>query len=92
MDQKPLVIEEIDAGAELAARFEKFMAVQTAFWLRPWDDSDWTLHIASDEIDEKTYDLGYGEILRLAQEMKDPNLDRFRVRLIPTSSPLAQAA
>lgn len=92
MDQKPLVIEETDAGAELVARFEVYMPVQTSFWLRSRDDSDWTLYIASHKIDETTYDLGYGEILRLTQEMKNPNLDPFRVRLIPTNSPLAEAA
>jgi hypothetical protein len=92
MDQKPLVIEETDAGAELVTRFESCMPVQAAFWLRPADENDWNLYIASDQINENAYDLGYGEILRLAQEMRDPNLDPFRVRRIPATSPLAEAA
>ena len=34
----------------------------------------------------------YGEVLRLAQEMKNPNLNPFRVKLIPGNDRLALAA
>jgi len=66
------------------------MAVDAAFWIKSVDDGRWTLYIASHKIDEKTFDLGYGEVLRLAQEMKNPYIDPFRVRLVPAADPLAR--
>ena len=92
MDQDSLVIEETDAGAELVRRFHSYMPVEAAFWIRPVDDGRWTLCIVSKEIDEKTYDLGYGEVLRLVQEMKTPYIDPFQVRLLRGDDPLALAA
>lgn len=92
MDQSPLVIEEIDAGTELVEKFGAYMPVKAAFWLKAADEDVWTLYIASDNINERTYDLGYGEVLRLAQEIRNPNLDPFRVRLIPGDDRQAIAA
>ena len=68
------------------------MPDEAAFWIRPVDDGHWTLCIVSKEIDEKTYDLGYGEVLRLVQEMKTPYIDPFQVRLLRGDDPLALAA
>jgi len=92
MDYGPLVSEEIDAGAELIRRFDKYMPVQAAFWLKAADENFWYLYIASDRIDDTNFDLGYGEVLRIAGEMKTPYLDPFRVKLIPADNPLARAA
>jgi hypothetical protein len=92
MDQGSLVIEETDAGAELVRRFNAYMPVEAAFWIKSVDDGRWTLYISSNKIDEKTFDLGYGEVLRLAQEMKNPYIDPFRVQLVTETDPLAQAA
>ena len=92
MDQDSLVIEETDAGAELVRRFHSYMPVEAAFWIRSVDDGHWTLYVVSKEIDEKTYDLGYGEVLRLVQEMKTPYIDPFQVRLLRGDDPLALAA
>jgi len=92
MDHSPLVIEEIDVGAELVEKFDRYMPVMAAFWLKAVDEDYWTLYIASDRINEKSFDLGYSEILRLAQEMQNPNLDPFRVTLIPADDPRAVSA
>ena len=53
------------------------MTVEAAFWIKSVDDGRWTLCIVSSKIDERTFDLGYGEVLRLAQEMKNPYVDPF---------------
>jgi len=92
MDQGSLVIEETEAGAELARRFHSYMPVEVAFWIKPVDDGRWMLCIVSKKIDERTYDLGYGEVLRLAQAMKNPYIDPFHVRLLRADDPLALAA
>jgi hypothetical protein len=59
--------------------------------LRPHSGSR-KLNIASDPINDTNLRAAYGEILRVAAEMVTPYLDPFRVKLIPTSNPLAQAA
>jgi hypothetical protein len=38
MDKNALLIEEIDAGAELIQRFQQYMPVEAAFWLNPSED------------------------------------------------------
>src|SRR5438046_2269214 len=91
MDQRPLVNEQIDAGAELASRFDKYVPVKTAFWLKPSEESPWSLYIASDQINDTNRALGYSEVLRIAREMHNPYLDPFQVKLIPADDPLAGA-
>jgi hypothetical protein len=92
MDQAPLVMAEIEAGAELVRRLDKSIPVQAAFWLNDSDRSYWYLYIASDQFDPEHVDRGYEGVLRLASEIADPFLDPFRVNLIPTSDPLAREA
>jgi hypothetical protein len=92
MDQGPLVIEETDAGADLVRRLDKYMRIKAAFWVKESEEGQWYLYIASDQIDDRNIDVAYGEVLRLAGQMANPYLDPFRVKLIPTNDPLAQAA
>ncbi len=87
--------EDTDAGAELVRGFHSYMPVEAAFWIRPVDDGRWTLCIVSKAIDEKTYDLGYGEVLRLIEEMKEKKslyINPFQIRLLRGDDPLALAA
>lgn len=92
MGQGPLVTEETVAGADFISRFDKYMPVKSAFWLKSADDEQWYLYIASDRLDDRTYDLAYGEVLRLAGEMQSPYLDPFQVNLIRADDPLALSA
>jgi hypothetical protein len=91
MDQRPLVNEETVAGEELVRRLDKFTPVQAAFWIKESEEGPWYLYIASDQIDDGNLRAAYGEVLRLAGEMANPDLDPFQVKLISTSDPLAQA-
>jgi hypothetical protein len=90
MDQAPLVTEETDAGAELIRELDNTVPVKVAFWL--CDEGVWYLYIASDQIDHQNVRRVYGEVLRLSNQIVSPYFDPFRVKLIPTSDPLAQAA
>jgi len=92
MDQGPLVIEEIDAGAEFAREFDKYEHVKAAFWIKASDDKNRYLYIASDKIDDTNFDLAYREVLRLADKLRSPYLDPFRVKVINAEAPLAKAA
>jgi hypothetical protein len=92
MDQGPLVMEEIDAGAELAREFDKYEPVKAAFWLKASDEDHRYLYIVSERINDSNFDVAYGEVLRLADRMQSIYLDPFRVKLISADDPLAKAA
>jgi hypothetical protein len=92
MDQVPLVIEETDAGADLVRALDKNVPVRAAFWVKDSEEGPWYLYIAFDRINDQNLGTAYGEVLRLADQMASPYLDPFRVKLIPTSDPFAQAA
>jgi hypothetical protein len=92
MDQWPLVIEEVDAGADLVREFDKFHRVKAAFWIKSSDQEQRYLYIASEGIDDSNFDVAYGEVLRLAGKLGSPYLDPFRVKLISVHDPLAVAA
>lgn len=87
-----MVNEEIDAGAELVRRFDDYEPVKAAFWLKASDDPHRFLYIASERVDDKNLDVAYGEVLRLADDMRSPYLNPFRVKLIDAEGPLAKAA
>ncbi len=92
MDQEPLVIEETEAGEKLVRLLDQYVKVEVACWVKGSEEGQWYLYIASDKIDDSNLDLVYGEVLRLADQMASPYLDPFRVKLIPTRDPIAQAA
>ena len=92
MDQIPLVIEQIDAGTRFLNEFQKYLPIQVAFWLKEAEVGDWNLYIASDQITEDNFDVAYGEVVRIAGQIRDPWFDPFQVKLIGANDPLAQAA
>jgi hypothetical protein len=92
MDPGPLVREEIEAGAELVREFDKYAPVQAAFWLKASDDPYRYLTLASEQFDDASLAMAYGEVSRLTEQMASPYLDPFRVKLIGKESPLAGAA
>ncbi len=92
MDQGPLVIDQIEGGARFLGEFQKYMPVQTAFWLKESDEGEWNLYVASGEITDDNFDIAYGEVLRIAGELRDALFDPFQVKLIGTDDPLAKAA
>ncbi len=92
MDQGPLVMEEIDAGAELVRQFDNYKPVKVAFWLKATGEQNRFLYIASERIDDMNFDIAYEEVLRLADKIRSPYLDPFRVKLVGAEDPLARAA
>jgi len=90
VDQGPLVIEQIDAGAELARAFDSRYGLRAAFWLKESEDGQWYLHLASDRINDSNFDAAYGEVLRL---LGGPQLwlDAFQVKVNGTDDPLVKA-
>lgn len=92
MDQGPLLIDQIDAGARLLGEFQKYMPVQAAFWLKESDEGEWSLYVESDRITADNFDVACGEVVRIAGVLRDPFFDPFQVKLIGTDDPLAKGA
>ena len=90
MDNGPLVKEEIDAGATFAREFDRYMPLKAAFWLRVSDDYRY-LYLTSDRIDDATMGDAYREVVRIAQKLALPDLDMFRIKVVPGDDPLAEA-
>ena len=92
MDQGPLVIDQIDAGARFLGEFQKYVPLKTAFWLKESDGGEWSLYVASDQITDDNFDVAYGEVARIAGQIHDPYFDVFQVKVIGADDPLALAA
>lgn len=92
MDQTTLVNVDLDAGATLICRFHESTPVAVAFWIRRDTESPWQLCIASERWNSGDNRSGYAQLMRIAKELRDPNIDPFRVHLLGANDPLAQAA
>ncbi len=90
MDQGPLVSEQIDAGARFLREFQKYVPVQTAFWLKDSEEGEWYLYVASDRITDDNFDVAYEEVARIAGTIRDPWFDPFQIKVIGTDDPLAK--
>jgi hypothetical protein len=92
MDQGSLVMEQIEAGNRFLREFEKSTRVVVAFWLKEGEDGQWNLYVASDRFDKGKLGMAYGEVLRIAKEMKDPYFEPFQVKLVGLAEPTVRAA
>ena len=90
MDQVTLVREEIDAGLRFLSLFQKYLPVQTTFWLKE-SEGEWRLCVVSDQINDDNFDVAYGEVPRIVGVMGEPALDPFQVKLLGADDPLAKA-
>ncbi len=82
----------IDAGAELARRFAaEYKPLRAAFWLKDYEDGQWFLYLASDQIDDSNFDLAYGEVGRLLGRGPHLWLDPFQVKVTGTDTPLVKS-
>ncbi|HVA48012.1 MAG TPA: hypothetical protein VNH11_16705 [Pirellulales bacterium] len=92
MDTRPLVREQIDAGAAFLREFEKYAPVDVAFWHRGDDDNSPSLWVASQQFNDENFRPAYGEVIRIAAAMHDPNFDAFQVKVVSADDRLAKAA
>lgn len=91
MDTTPLVMDEIDAGAEFLKRLDAFKPIVAACWMREAENEERYLYAALDGLAVDNSDIAYGEVRRIAGQMKDRYVDPFRVKLIGPAHPVAKA-
>ena len=90
MDQGPLVMPQIEAGARLVKEFDAYKTVSAAFWLKEGESRNWYLYLASDQIDDSNFDLAYGEVIRITGKNPDPWFDPFQVKVVGSDAPVAR--
>jgi hypothetical protein len=91
MDQAPLVMDEIAAGEAFIQRLHDYAPVKAACWLRSAEGGERYLYVALDGLNDSNTDRAYGEVIRIAGEMKDHYIDPFRVKVVSTNDPIAKA-
>jgi hypothetical protein len=91
MDPRPLVTEQVEAGAEFVRRFSRFAPIQAAFWLNPSEGGRWRLYLVSDQATAENIRTGYLAVFRLLDEMNTLYPEWNQVRLLRTDEPLARA-
>jgi len=84
-------MDEIDAGAEFLKRLNAYRPVKAACWLRRSEEEERYLYVALDGLTDENSDIAYGEVLRIAGEMKDQFIDPFRVKVITPEHSVAKA-
>lgn len=93
MGKRPLVREQIDAGAVFLREFEKYAPIDVAFWYcGDDDDSSPVLWVASQQFNDGDSRPAYGEVIRIASAMRDPNFDGFQVKIVSPDDRLVKAA
>src|SRR6266699_5844092 len=92
MVQGSLLMEQIEAAARFLREFEKSTPIVVAFWLKEAEDGQWYLYVASDRFNKGKLGGAYGDVLRIAQEMKEPYFEPFQVKLVGLSEATVQAA
>ena len=90
MDQGPLVMPQIEAGARLVKEFDAYKPVSAAFWLKEGESRNWYLYLASDQIDDSNFVLAYGEVLRITGKTPDTWLDPFQVKVVGSDARVAK--
>ena len=84
-------MDEIEAGKEFLQQLHAYQPVKAACWLRSEDGGGRYLYVALDGLRDDNTDAAYTEVRRIGLAMKDHDFDRFRVRLIRTTDPIAKA-
>ncbi len=92
MGQIPLVTEEIAGGAKFLEEFGKKYPISAAVWLKKLDTRRWRLYVASADITDETRREAYGEISRIAGEMKKSFFDDSQIKLVMMTDRIAQDA
>lgn len=93
MDQATLVGNQIDDGSRLIEQLRRDnFDIAAAFWVKTADDGQWFLYIASDAVDKLGLSAAYRTVLGTIRRMPDLWFDRFDVKLISPTKPMARDA
>jgi hypothetical protein len=87
MGSGTLLEKQIEAGERFVREFHMYAPVRAAFWVKDDEASEPWLYVASDQIMDDNFDVGYEEVGRISDELQDPWFDLNRVKLISATGP-----
>jgi hypothetical protein len=90
VDPNPQVI--LQEWTRFLAEFQKYYAVQVAFWIKEPDHEEWNLYIAASDITDDNFDVAYEKVLDITRDLGNPLFDPFQVKLLTMDDPLTKAA
>ena len=88
----PELLVDYEEWTRFLVEFQKYYAVQAAFWLREEGRESWYLYIPSPDITDENFDRAYGKVIDILEELGNPPSDALRVKVIGADDPLAKAA
>ena len=93
MDQDTVVIEQIDDGKRLIEALEADgVDVGVALWVKPTDEENPFLYLASSIVDDKGPSAAYHRVLGILRTMPDLQIELLEIKVIGLRDSLADAA
>lgn len=92
MAQESLVMDEIEAGADLIRAMARLHKIGVAFWLREDDEDQRQLYISSDDFDLANRPAAYETLTRLMDQHPSIFIEPLQVNLIGGDDRWAVAA
>jgi hypothetical protein len=91
MDQRALVENQIDDGFTLAKRLvAQGFPLAATFWVRPSEDGNWNLYLASKVFDESGPSAAYRKVVDVLRQLDDPWLSISEITVIGEKDPITQ--
>lgn len=92
MDQGSLVAGRLDVAKRFVDEFSQSFPVAIALLVHVCDEDVWDFYIASDQFNDGKLSEAYGEVLRIADTIREPLFDPFRVRLLGLDASIVRTA
>ena len=92
MGQTQLVMDEVEAGANLIRAMNHFAAIKVAFWLKVDEEDDRHLYLASERFDLNNRPRAYEELTRIMDRNPSMFIDPLKISLIGGDDRWAVAA
>jgi hypothetical protein len=89
MDTQTLVNDRIQEGLRFITKLvQKQFDVAAACWVKPSDEEDWYLYIASSEVDRKGLPQAYGDAYEVLFSFDVPWMSASQLKLVRSTDPL----
>jgi hypothetical protein len=93
MDKDAMVIEEVESGLRvISALNADGFDVRIALWVKPAEEGDWFLYLASPIVDEKGPATAYRLVFDTMRKTPDLRIKPLEIRVVGMNDSLAEAA
>jgi hypothetical protein len=91
VDTTTLVEDQIDVGQRLLDRLEEEgFIVSVAAWVKPTDEDQWSLYIATPALDQNGTRTPYNQVIDVLQSLRTALLTGSYIKLVSEKAPIVQ--